>query len=435
MTAFRALLTPILLVAFASLSLSAAAWGATEVVLYNFCQNDNLCSDGALPNGELVFDPAGNLYGTTTSGGADKAGGTFGGTIFELSPSQSGWTHTVLYSFCAQPSCIDGENPSGALVFDSQGNLYGTTAYGGLYAHGTVFELSPSQGGWTETVLYSFCPEGGTCGQGAWLYFDQSPQSGVTMDQAGNLFGTTYYDGVFELSPTGGGTWNESRLFEGGWNVPAGVVLDGAQNIYGVGQSGGLGTAPGGYVFELSKVEAWSEKVLFGFPKNKAGKYADGYNPNGTPVFDGAGNLYGTTQYNGISLNGGNVIGGTAYKLTHTRKGFSFKLLHRFNGKADGAQPIGRLAFDAAGNLYGATYAGGTGACQGAASYCGTVFKIAKNGSLYTESVLWSFNDTDGQHPMAGVILDKLGNLYGTTLYGGLGMSPQGAGVIFEVTP
>ncbi len=421
----------ILLGVFTTLLLSTAAWGtATEVVLYNFCQTGGwYCTDGSMPNGELIFDAAGNLYGTTTSGGANG-----GGVVFELSPSQDGWTETVLYSFCAQASCTDGELPEGALIFDSLGNLYGTTSGGGLYKHGTVFELSPSQSGWTETVLYSFCPEGGTCGTGYFGYFDTTPLAGVVMDKAGNLFGPTYYDGIFELSPSGGG-WTESRLYEVGWNDPAGVTLDAAGNVYGVAEQGGLQPNPGGYVFELSKSSGWSASILFGLPINAQGKYADGYNVNSTPVFDQAGALYSTTQYNGIQVNGGNLVGGTAFKLTPSRAGWKFKKLHTFNGKKkDGAQPLGPLAVDSSGNVYGTTYAGGTGACQGLASYCGTVFKITRNGTAYTETVLWSFGgNNDGWHPTAGVILDKAGNLYGTTEYGGT--STWSSGVVFKVIP
>ncbi len=205
------------------------------------------------------------------------------------------------------------------------------------------------------------------------------------MDKEGNLFGPTFYDGIFELSPSGTGSWTESRLFEVGWSNPAGVALDGAGNVYGVAEQGGLAPDPGGYVFELSKAGGWAESVLFGLPKNAQGQYADGYNVNSTPVFDKAGALYSTTQYNGINVNGGNVIGGTAFKLTPGHNGWSFRLLHRFNGKTDGAQPVGPVVLDDAGNVYGTTYAGGTGACQGAASYCGTVYKITKSGSAYAE--------------------------------------------------
>jgi uncharacterized repeat protein (TIGR03803 family) len=417
-----------LLTVLTAILLSTAAWGtATEVVLYNFCQQSN-CADGAYPNGGLVFDTLGNLYGTTTGGGANPNGG---GVVFELTPSASGWTETVLYSFCSLASCADGETPQGALMFDSLGNLYGTTFSGGANGHGTLYELSPSAGGWTETVLYSFCPESALC-SASYSYFDTAPGAGVAMDKEGNFFGTTYYDGIFELSPSSGG-YTESRLYEVGNYTPAGVALDAAGDVYGVGEWDG-GNYPGGYVFELSRTGAWAVSTLFAFPTNTAGKFPDGYNPISTPVFDKAGHLYGATQYNGITAKNPTLIGGTAFKLTKTKKGWTFAKLHTFNGKTDGSQPIGPLAVDSTGNVYGTTFAGGTGACQGLASYCGTVYKIALTSGKYTESVLWSFGSaSDGWHPTSGVILDGAGNLYGTTQYGGTGTWPTG--VVFEVIP
>ena len=404
---------------FAAIVLSTVAWGtATEVVLYNFCQQGGLaCHDGQGPDGELVFDAAGNLYGTTIYGGAHG-----GGIVFELSPAQGSWTETVLYNFCAQPKCADGNTPSGPLIFDSLGNLYGTTSAGGADGAGTVYELSPAQGGWTETVLYSFCV----------FPCNANPQAGVTMDKAGNLFGTTFYDGVFELSPAGGGGWTENVLYAVGDADPAGVALDASGNVYGVGQWDG-GTYPAGYVFELSRSESWKLSVPFAFGKNKTGKYADGYDPNSTPVFDKSGNLYGTTQDNGVSSTGG-----TAFKLTPGRKSWRFKLLHTFNGKkGDGSQPLGPLTVDSSGNVYGTTYAGGgTQVCADNGGYagCGTVFELTPSGTGYAETVLWKFDVTHGESPMSGVILDNAGNLYGTTYQGGSGAG-RPSGVVFEVIP
>jgi uncharacterized repeat protein (TIGR03803 family) len=420
MTRLSLPLRMISLAVFTTILLSTAVWGTgAETVLYNFCQLSG-CADGNLPNGGLVFDAAGNLYGTTVGGGS-------GGIVFELGPSQNGWAETVLYNFCSQPNCTDGKNPEGSLIFDSLGNLYGTTRFGGTYGYGTVFELSPSQGGWTETVLYSFCPEGGTCGD-----YIESPGAGVTMDKAGNLFGTTYYDSVFELSPSGGGGWTEAVIFLQGVYEPAGVALDASGNLYGVSEDG-ANPYPGGFVFELSNPGVWNSTVLFGFPKNEAGKYPDGHSPNSTPVFDTAGSLYGTTE--GTAANP-YPIGGTAFKLTPGAKGWTFKLLHTFNGKADGAVPVGPLVLDSSGNVYGTTNYGGTGVCQGTPSYCGTVFKISPTPTGYTETVLWSFKGgvADGFHPATGVILDKAGNLYGTTQYGGVGaVGGNAGGVVFEV--
>ncbi len=160
-------------------------------MLHNFGQNG---TDGYYPAAGLIWDAAGNLYGTTLSGGRS-------GTVFELSPTTGGgWTETVLYSFCSRNGCTDGNTP-GTLVFDAAGNLYGTTAYGGTYNDGTVFELSSAGGGaWTETVLYAFCSQN-LCRDGS------VPAAGLIFDAAGNLYGTTsggqyFYGGtVFELTP------------------------------------------------------------------------------------------------------------------------------------------------------------------------------------------------------------------------------------------
>src|ERR1700690_2745696 len=222
--------------------------GWTERVLYSFCLQAN-CTDGAAPYAGLKFDAAGNLYGTTT------AGGTYGyGTVFELTPAMGGsWTEQVLYSFCSRTNCTDGAAPYAGLIFDAAGNLYGTTIAGGIYntnssctgGCGTVFEMTPAGGGWTETVLYSFCP--------AMYCFDGAqPYAGLIFNAAGNLlYGTTYAGGtggnggtVFELTPAVGGGWTEAVLYSfcpenfceyrfDGFNPYAGLVIDAADDLYG----------------------------------------------------------------------------------------------------------------------------------------------------------------------------------------------------------
>jgi uncharacterized repeat protein (TIGR03803 family) len=204
--------------------------------------------DGAYPAGNAVFDAAGNLYGATELGGDFNAG-----TVFELSPSPGGtWTYTVLYSFTGK---ADGYDPSSSVIFDAAGNLYGTTIEGGAFGDGTVFELSPNPDGtWTETVLYSF--QGGLDGS-----FPSS--STLTFDKAGNLYGEAFGGGndrcpggcgvVFELSPTGGGSWTESvpGWFNGtdGWSPWQSLVFDADGNLYGTTQDGGA--YGDGVVFEL----------------------------------------------------------------------------------------------------------------------------------------------------------------------------------------
>lgn len=371
----------------------------TETVLYNFTGGN----DGGDSNAKLTSDGAGNFYGTTLQGGPSDSG-----TVFELSPNGSGgWNEIVLYSFCSDPlGCRDGGNPSGPLIFDSEGNLYGTASAGGADGGGVVFELSPVGTSWTYTVLYSFYYSGDS-GIG--------PEAGLVIDAAGNLYGTTSWDwggtggAVFELSPSGGG-WTEQAIY--GYGGRAGLAVNAAGNIFGVTDS---------TVFELSPNGngGWNSTVIHTF----AGYPNDGSDAYGTPVLDQAGNLYGTT------LSGGAYGAGTVYKLSPGKNGkWTERILHSFKGGKDGSGPWAGIVFDAAGNIYGTTAGGGT---YGA----GTVFElVAQVGkSSYREMVLWSFNGTDGDQPYGSLILDSAGNLYGTTFEGGPG-GYYDFGVVFELT-
>jgi uncharacterized repeat protein (TIGR03803 family) len=243
--------------------------------------------DGSAPYAGLIFDKAGNLYGTTEFGGAYGKG-----TVFELTPNGDGtWTESVLHSFTHDGK--DGYAPIAGLVLDPAGNLYGTTLGGGAYGnYGTVFQLTPAgDGSWTESVLHSFA-------RGDGIY----PIARLIFDRAGDLYGTTGGDDayergtVFKLTPQQDGTWTESVLhaFNGadGRYPWAGVIFDAAGSLYGTTYHGGDHDAFG-TVFKLTrnKDESWTESVLHSFD------YADGSNPSAGVIFD-AGNLYGTT-YNG----------------------------------------------------------------------------------------------------------------------------------------
>lgn len=389
----------------------------TEKVLFSFQGKKR-----SFPAGHLIFDAAGNLYGTTGEGGA------YGdGSVFELSPTpDGGWTEQVLHSF----NFTNGQYPYANLIFDSVGNLYGTTLRGGAHANGTVFELLPKVGGgWTEKVLHNFSATGteGT-----------SPFTNLIFDAAGNLYGTAYSGGdvacvtdnggacgtVFELSPTGAGDWTLRVLhrFKGtdGAYPVAGVIFDAFGNLYGTTSGGGpsllnqLGT-----VFELSPTASgtWAEKVLHHFKTAD-----DGNQPFAGLIFDASGNLYGTTPYGGDGA-GSN---GTVFELSPTATGdWIEKVLYSFITAADGAVPYAGLIRDAAGNLYGTTSLGG-------ANHYGTVFELSPTGvGKWTERVLRSFNGADGNDPQAGLIMDTVGNLYGTTVEGGAHRD----GTVFEITP
>jgi len=167
----------------AAILLPRGAAASSEQVLYSFCSQTN-CADGAYPAAGLIMDGSGNLYGTTVHGGARGYG-----TVFQLTPTGTGWSENVLYGFCPQGNCADGANPAAGLIMDGSGNLYGTTVGGGARGYGTVFQLTPTGTGWNENVLYSFCPQG-NCADGAY------PAAGLIMDGSGNLYGTTQEGGA-----------------------------------------------------------------------------------------------------------------------------------------------------------------------------------------------------------------------------------------------
>jgi uncharacterized repeat protein (TIGR03803 family) len=397
---------------------------AQESVLYNF---GNSSIDGKAPQSALIFDSKGNLYGATSGGGVHSYG-----TVFELTPGAGGvWTERILYSFGVTTS--DAEGPQ-SVVFDSKGNLYGT-AGGGQYGYGSVFKLSPQAGGiWTEQVIHSF-----NLGEAD----GYDPAGNPAVDSAGNVYVATGAGGtedsgtVVEISPVSGGTWTEKILVSLGSafgisGPDAGLVFDSKGNLYGTTYSGGSNN--GGTVFELSPGTggAWTETVLHSFPVNLT---TDGSFPNGELVLDSAGNLYGMTH------SGGTVLDGTVFEVSPQTGGtWTEKLLYSFNptdANADGKNPVGALAFDSKGNLYGATFNEGGGAITGD----GSVFKLTpQSGGTWTEQLLHNFTGDytpedvamDGIFPDAGVVIDASGNLYGTTSGGGIN---NGAGVLYIIGP
>ena len=401
-----------------ALASSTRAAAQTETDVFNF---DDAAGFGETPNAPLIFDAHGNLYGTTSSGGANSSQL---GVAFELNPAVGGgWTETILHSFTGG---VDGEFPLGGLVMDHAGNLYGTTQGSGgnnVSDGGTVFEVSPVEGGgWTETVLYSFNTNGTDA---------QFPRGSLIFDHAGNLYGTgavggAYNEGaIFELSPTAGGGWTEKVIYSFSNNgtdgqIPEGaLVFDAAGNLYGATTRGGSDND--GIVFELTRrAGAWTEKILHTFDHNGQ----DGSAPSSNLIFDGAGNLYGAT-----SLGGSHPCNcGTVFELTPKAGGFwSEKILHSFHN-TDGWSPTGGVIFDAVGNLYGGTYQGGPNAYG-----YGTVFELSPTGTgVWTEKVLHAFGTgTDGQNPYGGLVFGSGGNLYGTTIYGGADYG----GMVFELTP
>ncbi|MGA8429982.1 MAG: choice-of-anchor tandem repeat GloVer-containing protein [Candidatus Sulfotelmatobacter sp.] len=372
-----------------------------EKVIYSFAGG----SDGGSPNG-VVIDAKGNLYGTAAAGGSGS------GTLFELAPNGNGtWTETVLHTFSSDG--IDGVRPDSGLVFDSSGNLYGTTSAGGQYGLGTIYELSPgSNGTSTEQILYSF---GGNT--------DAVPLGGgaLAIDGSGNLYGSSDPGGaygfgtVFELIRGSNGTWKEAILHsfsgdnDGSQPESDTLILDHAGNVYGMANGGGPHDY--GLIFELSPESngTWTEKTVHAF----AGS-SDGGGPIGGVIFNASGDLFGAAY--------------SAFELTPGSNGiWTKKALYTFTGGSDGAYPSAPLVFDKAGNLYGTTDYGG--------NHHGTVFELSPNSNgTWTERVLHRFSTTagDGYYPqIAPLVMDAKGNLYGTTGFGGA----SGAGVVYEVKP
>lgn len=392
--------------AFTMLTLSASAFGQTEEILYAFTG-----ITGFQPVGNLIFDSAGNLYGTTTAGGSDNGEGH--GLVYELSPAVGGgWTQTILYTFTGGS---DGSEPLAGLVFDPAGNLYGTTAWGGFYGYGVVFELSPaSGGGWTEHVLYTFS----NSTNGA------NPTGALVFDTTGNLYGTCVFGGahdlgvVYELSPTAGGGWTETVLLSGsqthGGNLNGGVAFDSDGNLYVTAGTDGPYNA--GAIYRLRYTAAiWKAAVVYTFQNG-----ADGSSPVGL--------TYRTpNRFFGIT-NGGGAFGyGTAYELTPGADGtWSKSILHNFGGfPNDGLPPTFSLTIGPSGRLYGANGAGGS-------LGRGTAFELAKIDGTWTERILHNFtNGADAGNPDGGIVLDSTGNLYGVGYNGGESES----GAVYQIKP
>jgi hypothetical protein len=371
------------------------AW--SETLLHVF--EGNLTGDGATPAGGLIVDASSNLYGTTAYGGTGDClllGGEVGcGTIYEMTPPTTpggSWTETVIYSF---QGGSDGYFPTGNLVFDDAGNLYGATNYGGgfgvcdqgIYPYcGTIFELSPPKakgGAWTEKVLYSF--KSGTDGA--------NPNGNLVFDKKGALYGTTFFGG------------NQ-----------------------GCPQDAGVGC---GTVFKLSPPakngHAWGYEVLYRFndggPQQARG---DGENPSANVVLGEGGVIYGTTE-RGVTADG------TLFSLTPpTKRRGRWKetILHFFGSGRDAVFP-GAIVFDSAGNL--------CGAAPGGSYFRGAIYrlKLLKKGDSSNYAVVFSFfNSPDGYQPDSGLKESSAGNFYGTTQLGGTGDCQEGGcGTVFEFTP
>ena len=410
----------------AILLFAVGSWasGPRTVVVYKFAGSP----DGRFPNGQLIADHAGNLYGTTEFGGTSD-----NGVVFELSPPAvrgGKWTETVLYRFSGGS---DGIGPNPGLVFDKSGNLYGTTFDGGncRYYCGVVFRLAPptTQGGaWTETILHAFGGPNSSDGG--------APTGSLVFDKAGNLYGTTEFGGdvsscgvVFQLSPSAlpGGLWTETVLYSF-TGIPDGqfpvgyLTIDKQGTVFGTTTEGGTGactdgegsTIGCGTLFELTSGTggAWTETVLYNFQTSDSGSALD-------LLLDSTGALYGPAGYDIIKL------------VPPVRHGdpWTDQVLHQFTGGIRGRYPSSGVISDPGGNLYGTTSA------NGLFSPYGTVYELSPptmKGRKWTVTTLHRFpGNFSSAQPQGRLLRGRSGALYGTTSADSFG----GNGYVFKIIP
>ena len=426
-------------------------------VLYSFCSQTN-CADGAAPESGLVIDSSGNLIGATS------AGGTFAfdsgmGTVFELLPDGANWTYKLLYNFCQKSgqACPDGQAPTGNLLLDKAGNVYGITRLGGGVHHsivngGVAFEVgfNASTSTWVEKHVHEFCPD--DCRKDGF-----APVGGLTYDGAANgypydgasaLYGVTRGGGrggsfepvgvAFELLPVKGKKrWSEHSIHnfcsrpncKDGGPAAGALIPDGTGNLLGTTQSGGRHGS--GTVFQLTRGNNvnWSEHVIADFCKKDS--CSDGAGPSAGLLRDPSGNLFGMTAGGGKFCSF--AVCGTVFRLSPAGSRWTLTTLHSFCAQfdcRDGRGPNTTLVMDAGGNLYGTTLQGGDDFVESGGA--GVVFKVSADGKL---SILHRFcaarNCADGDHPQGTLTLDSQGNLFGTTNTGGA----YGQGVVYEITP
>lgn len=389
---------------------------------------------GGPSEGALVADASGALYATTIQGGTLPCRC---GMVLKLTPgvrNPHAWKESTIYSF-GTSEASDGAYPVAGLVADASGALYGTTSQSNGAGYGTVFKLTPQEdGAYRERVLYSFGAGGASDGE--------APYGNLVLDSSGALYGTTTAGGafgggtVFKLTPTSGGGYTESLLHSfvlnssDGSYPRSGLVLNSKGAIFGTTQKGAAGANCGfldcGTVFELTPAaDGYRESILHTF----AAGANDGFQPIGGLAMDPSGALYGTTSAGG-SLNCPNGCG-TVFKLTPAADGtYAESILYFFKGGKDGAVPFAGLSIDAHGVLYGTTYDGGGKRRNCAPLGCGTVFELTPADGRYEERVLYSFTGgEDGANPSAALFSSTRGALFGATLKGGA----LGEGTVFEL--
>jgi len=402
-----------LVLAAVALTLVSTALGQSkERVIHTFHGG----KDGIGPEASPILDAAGNLYGTTYSGGSDGCVGNGCGVVYELSPRTGGvWTEKVLHVFRFNGK--DGVFPSARLTMDSVGNLYGTTVAGGSacggFGCGTVFRLSPNgDGTWKLKTLHSF---NGADGEEIF--------SGPILGSDGNIYGTAYAGGthgqgfgvVYQLSLNKDGTWTETVLhdFTGGKDGggPGQLISDQTVSLYGTTANGGA--YGNGTVFELTQGNGkWKEAALYNIKRDQRNLVAS------SVILDNGGGFYGTLVSVTMQTDG------EIFQLKKVNGRWKKTNIFTFNF-SDGSWPLPHLALDSTGNIFGSTEFGGS-------HDLGVVYELSPTKGGWKQRVLHEFvGGKDGNTPSDGVVLDSPGNVYGTTISGG----SSGLGVVFQITP
>lgn len=444
-SAIRSLVAFCASVAGLCLLFPSPAVAGTEKTLYSF---GSTSTDGSAPNGDLVVDQHGNLYGTTAGGGLYTYG-----TVFKLSPNGHGeWSETILYNFAGTP---DGAYPSGGVTFDAEGNLYGVTSDGGenvnfFTSGGVVYKLSPPLPGgsqWSETIVFDFTAEDYAVGG--------NPEGKLVRDSAGNFYGVAATGGngdadycgdtgcgiVFQLQPQAGGPWTFNDLHD--------FLIIPHSDGYGPQQ---VLMSPDGFLYGYSNYGAeWIKKLSFYFTLEGASfrfspPSAGGQWPEQLlflPPFDGAdgttpaGLNFGQDGTLILTMHGGGAFDdGAVIELSPAASGkpWNVNVLYSFTGGADGEDATTTPFLDGVGNIYVSTGGGGTNECTAKTLGCGTMIKLSPNGDgTYTESTIYQFTEASGVSPAGGLLLLD-GFLVGAARAGGSGAG-SGGGTIFEIRP
>lgn len=369
------------------------------------------------PEAGLIADARGNLYGTADYGGSSSSGCSIGcGTAFELSREKGGnWNETVVHSF---NNPATGLYPSNPLIFDAAGNLYGTTQVGGSL--GIAYELHRHPGSWHYNVLHDFAggrdgqqPRSGLTELNGNFYGTTVAGGNGSSGGNGTVFELSHRGRRWKET-----TVHRFLSYGDGTSPQAGLTFDSSGNLYGTTSYGGKSSCAAGCgtVFELSHARGgrWSEKVLHRF----AG--SDGFLPLANLVWDASGNLYGSAEYGGDNRCVGGGCGTIFKLSRGNGTRWRFSVLYAFPKQSQGAGPAGNMVFDASGNLYGTTVSGGNVSACPQPGGCGVVFKLSPEGNKWKYTALHVFNNTpDGALPN-GIVLGAQGRFFGTTIGGGV---------------